>query len=46
VLDEMLKLLDGGFKADPEVADWWKQIEEWRGRVLRYRRSSTSCRST
>lgn len=38
VLDEMLKLLDEGFKADPGVADWWKQIEEWRGRdSLRYK---------
>ena len=33
VIDEILKLIDGGFKADPEVADWWKQIDEWRGRI-------------
>ncbi|MCL2524140.1 MAG: biosynthetic-type acetolactate synthase large subunit [Betaproteobacteria bacterium] len=38
VLDEMLKLLDGGFKADPELADWWTQIETWRARKsLTYR---------
>ncbi|MGB4468216.1 MAG: biosynthetic-type acetolactate synthase large subunit [Azovibrio sp.] len=38
VLDEMLKLLEDGFKADPAVADWWRQIEEWRGRdSLRYK---------
>jgi len=40
VLDEILKLIDGGFTADPEVADWWKQIDEWRGRnSLAYRQS-------
>jgi acetolactate synthase-1/2/3 large subunit len=40
VIDEILKLIDGGFKADPEVADWWKQIDEWRGRnSLAYRQS-------
>ena len=32
VLDEMLKLVAGGFTADPEVANWWKQIDQWRGR--------------
>ena len=32
VLDEMLKLTEGDFKTQPVVADWWKQIEEWRGR--------------
>ena len=38
VLDEMLKLIDGSFKTDPAVADWWKQIDEWRGRdSLRYK---------
>ncbi len=38
VLGEMLKLIDGEFKAGPAVADWWKQIDEWRGRdCLRYR---------
>src|SRR5574343_1588653 len=41
VLDEILKLIDGGFKADPELADWWKQIDEWRGRnSLAYRQSA------
>ena len=41
VIDEMLKLMDGGFRADPEVADWWKQIDEWRGRnSLAYRQSN------
>ncbi len=40
VLDEMLKLLDEGFKADAGLADWWKQIDEWRGRdSLRYKQS-------
>jgi acetolactate synthase I/II/III large subunit len=34
VLDEMIKLLDGGSKTDPEVVDWWKQIDEWRGRKV------------
>ena len=38
VIDEIMKLMDGGFKADPGVADWWKQIGEWRGRdCLRYK---------
>ncbi len=38
VLEEMIKLLDDGFRADPAVADWWRQIEEWRGRdSLRYK---------
>src|SRR5574343_888782 len=41
VLDELLKLIDGGFNADSEVADWWKQIEEWRGREsLRYKQEN------
>ena len=40
VLDEMLRLLDGGFKTEPTVADWWKQIDEWRGKdSLRYKSS-------
>ncbi len=40
VLDEMLKLLDEGFKADAGLADWWKQIDDWRGRdSLRYKQS-------
>src|SRR5574343_684901 len=40
VLDEILKLMDGGFNADSEVADWWKHIDEWRGRnSLAYRQS-------
>ena len=31
VLTEMIEMLDGGgFKADPEVAAWWEQIERWR----------------
>ncbi|HRE16899.1 MAG TPA: biosynthetic-type acetolactate synthase large subunit [Rhodocyclaceae bacterium] len=29
VLDELLKLVDGGFKPHAEVANWWKQIGEW-----------------
>ncbi|MCX8146200.1 MAG: biosynthetic-type acetolactate synthase large subunit [Azovibrio sp.] len=38
VLEEMLKLLDDGFRPDPAVADWWRQIEEWRAREsLRYK---------
>jgi acetolactate synthase-1/2/3 large subunit len=38
VLDEMIKLVAGGFTADPEVANWWKQIDEWRGcDSLRYK---------
>lgn len=32
VLDELIKLLDGGFKPQPEVAAWWKQIGEWQGK--------------
>ncbi|QWT45036.1 biosynthetic-type acetolactate synthase large subunit [Azospira inquinata] len=32
VLDELLRLTDGGFQADPAVADWWRQVEEWRGK--------------
>ncbi|WP_153131326.1 biosynthetic-type acetolactate synthase large subunit [Dechloromonas hortensis] len=40
VLDELLKLMDAGFKTDPEVADWWRQIDEWRGRdSLRYKQA-------
>ncbi len=41
VLDEMLRLLDGGnANPDPEVlAAWWRQIDEWRGRqCMKYRR--------
>jgi hypothetical protein len=40
VLEEMLKLLDAGNAGpDPEVlADWWKQIEEWRAKqCMKYR---------
>ena len=38
VLEEMIKLVAAGFKASPEVANWWKQIAEWRGRdSLRYK---------
>lgn len=32
VLDELIKLLDGAFKPQPEVASWWKQIGEWQGK--------------
>ena len=40
VLDEMLKLVETGFKPQPEVADWWKQIEDWRGREsLKYKQA-------
>ena len=40
VLDEILKLIEGGFNADPDVANWWKQIDEWRSRdSLRYKQS-------
>jgi len=40
VLDEMLKLVEPGFKAQPALADWWKQIGEWRGRdSLKYKQS-------
>ena len=40
VLDEILKLMDGSFKTNPEVADWWKQIDGWRGRdSLRYKQT-------
>jgi acetolactate synthase I/II/III large subunit len=38
VLGEMNRLLEDGFAPDPAVAEWWKQIEEWRGRdCLRYK---------
>ncbi len=38
VLDEMLRLTEADFKVQPAVAEWWKQIEEWRGRqCLNYR---------
>ncbi|MDR2636976.1 MAG: biosynthetic-type acetolactate synthase large subunit [Zoogloeaceae bacterium] len=38
VLDEMLKLLDEGFRASPELPAWWRQIEGWRARNgLQYR---------
>jgi acetolactate synthase I/II/III large subunit len=38
VLGEMLRLTETDFVASPEVAGWWKQIDEWRGRdCLRYR---------
>jgi acetolactate synthase I/II/III large subunit len=38
VLGEMLKLMDGEFAMNPAVADWWKQIDEWRARdCLRFR---------
>ncbi|MEY2632016.1 MAG: hypothetical protein RIR00_670, partial [Pseudomonadota bacterium] len=40
VLDELAKLLDANAKPDPAVADWWKQIDEWRGReCMRYKQS-------
>ncbi|HZX30033.1 MAG TPA: biosynthetic-type acetolactate synthase large subunit [Rhodocyclaceae bacterium] len=41
VLDEMLKLMDSSFKTDKSaVGEWWKQIDEWRGRdSLRYKQS-------
>jgi len=41
VLEEMLKLMDAGFKTNKAaVGDWWKQIEEWRGRdSLRYKQN-------
>jgi acetolactate synthase I/II/III large subunit len=43
VLEEMLRLLNGGEKR-PEaaaLADWWKQIEQWRAKdCLRYDRAS------
>ncbi|MGE5385944.1 MAG: biosynthetic-type acetolactate synthase large subunit [Betaproteobacteria bacterium] len=40
VLDEMLKLLPSAFKAQPQVGEWWKQIEEWRGRnCLKYKQA-------
>jgi acetolactate synthase-1/2/3 large subunit len=40
VLDELLKLMDGNFKTDPDLANWWKQIDEWRGRdSLRYKQA-------
>ncbi|MCL2075592.1 MAG: biosynthetic-type acetolactate synthase large subunit [Betaproteobacteria bacterium] len=32
VLDEMLKLLDEGLAASPDLPSWWEHIEEWRGR--------------
>ncbi|HJW25103.1 MAG TPA: acetolactate synthase 3 catalytic subunit [Rhodocyclaceae bacterium] len=42
VLDEMLKLMDASFKTDKvAVADWWKQIGEWRGRdCLRFKQDN------
>jgi acetolactate synthase I/II/III large subunit len=40
VLDELNKLLDEGGKPAADVAAWWTQIEEWRGRdSLRYKQS-------
>jgi len=32
VLDEMLKLLDEGLTASPELPAWWEQIAEWRAK--------------
>ncbi|MDQ5902719.1 MAG: acetolactate synthase large subunit [Pseudomonadota bacterium] len=32
VLDEMLKLVDGSKPNPAQTADWWKRIEEWRGK--------------
>jgi len=32
VLDEMMKLLEGTKIDAKQTADWWKQIEEWRGK--------------
>ena len=32
VLDEMLKLVDGSRPNPAQTADWWKRIEEWRGK--------------
>ncbi len=43
VLEEMLKLLRAGSKrvAAADLAAWWKQIEEWRGKdCLKYDRNS------
>jgi acetolactate synthase I/II/III large subunit len=41
VLGEMLKLVDSEYTMDPAVSDWWKQIDEWRGRdCLRYRQDN------
>ncbi len=43
VLEEMLKLLRAGSKrvAAADLASWWKQIEEWRGKdCLKYDRNS------
>ena len=38
VLEEMIKLASAGFKANPDLANWWKQIDEWRARgSLRYK---------
>ena len=40
VLDDMLKLMDEGFKPEPNLQSWWDQIEGWRGRgSLRYKQS-------
>ena len=38
VIDELLKLIGSDFKTDPDVDNWWKQIDEWRSRdSLRYK---------
>ncbi|MGL5632511.1 MAG: biosynthetic-type acetolactate synthase large subunit [Azovibrio sp.] len=40
VLDDMLKLMDEGFKPESNLQPWWDQIEGWRGRgSLRYKQS-------
>lgn len=40
VLDDMLKLMDEGFKPESNLQSWWDQIEGWRGRgSLRYKQS-------
>jgi acetolactate synthase I/II/III large subunit len=42
VLDDMLKLLDTAAAKKPDIAAWWQQIEEWRGKnSLKYKRSKT-----
>jgi acetolactate synthase I/II/III large subunit len=42
VLDDMLKLLEAAVVKKPDIAGWWQQIEEWRGKnSLKYKRSKT-----
>lgn len=41
VLEDMLKLMDEGFKPESNLQPWWDQIEGWRGRgSLRYKQSN------